>query len=92
MSYSVDKEDPNNSVDDGGPLEVSALSTKEDSKEDDLEKKEEHVIDHDDDEDEEMPPRITMEDLADNLDSTDDEKVNNQSTDSPELQFTESSP
>ncbi|PFX16856.1 hypothetical protein AWC38_SpisGene18841 [Stylophora pistillata] len=39
-----------------------------------------------------MPPRITMEDLADNLDSTDDEKVNNQSTDSPELQFTESSP
>ena len=61
-----------------------------------MEKKEEHINDYDDDdeddEDEEMPPKITMEDLADDLDSTDDEKMTDQSTDSPELKFTESSP
>ena len=73
----------NNSVDDGGPLEVSALSVKDDDDDNDKEE--------DDDDDNEMPPKITMEDLADDLDST-EENGSDQGTDSPEVKFEELNP
>ena len=86
-------EDPNNSVDDGGPLEVSALSVKDENDKDNSEKKEREHVDDDDDKDDEMPPKITMEDLADDLDSTEEKyNVNDQSTDSPQLKFAELTP
>ena len=51
------KENQNSSVDDGGPLEVSALSAQDEVVN---EKR-----DEDDNSDDKMPPKITLEDLAD---------------------------
>lgn len=79
------EEKANNSIDDGGPLEVSALSMKDDGDDDDDEREED-----DDDDDDEMPPKITMEDLAGDLDST--EEKNDQGADSPEMKFEELTP
>ena len=45
----------------------------------------------DDDDDDEMPPKITMEDLADDLDSTNESNAN-QSADSPGMEFVELTP
>ena len=47
--------------------------------------------DDDDDDDDEMPPKITMEDLADDLDSTNESNANH-STDSPGMEFVELTP
>lgn len=55
-----DVENANNSVDDGGPLEVSALSTEDNFSHHDAKEKEES--------DNEMAPGITMEDLASDVD------------------------
>jgi len=78
-------ENPNTSLDDGGPLEVLALSVKDDNEE---EEKEVEDINNDDDE---MPPKITMEDLADDLDSS-EENGNAHGTDSPQMKFEELTP
>lgn len=67
-------------------MEVSALSTK-----DDEDKKDGENIDDDDDDDDEMPPKITMEDLADDLDST-EENSSDHGTDSPHMKFVELTP
>ena len=57
---------------------------------DDNEGEEEEVEDIDNDDDE-MPPKITMEDLADDLDST-EENGSAHSTDSPQMKFEELTP
>lgn len=80
-SDAEDKENANDSVDDGGPLEVSALSVRDDGNSDENEG----------DDDEEMPPKITMEDLADDLESTSEESFDHV-TDSPEAKFKELPP
>lgn len=66
-------------------MEVSALSVKDDNE---AEEKEVEDIDNDDDE---MPPKITMEDLADDLDST-EENGSAHSKDSPQIKFEEPTP
>ena len=72
----------NNSIDDGGPLEVSALSVKDDNNDE---------KEDDDEDDNEMPPIITMEDLADDLEST-EENSGDRGTDSPEGKIEELTP
>lgn len=78
-------ENPNTSLDDGGPLEVSALSVKDDNEGED---KKVDDIDNDDDK---MPPKITMEDLADELDSTEENGSAN-GTDLPQMKFEQLTP
>ena len=87
FSDSEEVENANNSIDDGGPLEVSALSMKDDDDDHNDDDKEKEETD-DDDDDDEMPPKITMEDLADDLDST-EENIRDQGADSPEMKFEE---
>lgn len=84
----------NNSLDDGGPLEVSSLYLKDDNRDEKGEQEGDNGDDSDkgdDDDDDEMPPKITMEDLADDLDSTNESNVNH-SADSPGIEFVELTP
>lgn len=73
-------ENRNTSLDDGGPLEVSALSVKDDNE------GEEKEVDDFDNDDDKVPPKITMEDLADDSDST-EEKGSAHSADLPQMKF-----
>lgn len=67
---------------------MSALSVKDDN---DGDEKEGEQINDDSDDDDEMPPKITMEDLADDLDSA-EENSSGHSIDSPQVKFEELTP